>query len=384
MSLNVFCLRYLVFGCRWSAIASHLPRRTDNEIKNYWNTHLKKRLLQMGIDPVTHKSTMEPEQQLDSCSIIPGLRSVVSSNLTHMSQWDSFRAEAEVRLSRQSSLTSADLQQTTSSQSPPPPSSHLAGAKTPNQSGSASSTFMSSWRAQVAETLRPSFGVVDLDKTTPSNPVNLQTFLQDWESLLQGPGHLKGAPQFGFSTHGSPIDVPDNLRSATPSPQYDNPDPMFPTSAQITERLLVASRCSSDFFPPPRICENSMMFPMDSDSQSLSAAGSTFSFAGNVCAGDSTETQFSPTSTLHTNNSDHESSYTSSPNSWVSNGTTSISMFPLIEGPGPNSFWTRQQVAMAMADAGLISFNGGCAAAVPMVNSVMGMPNIIPIPQFDF
>lgn len=39
---------------RWSAIAIHLPGRTDNEIKNYWNTHIKKKLLRMGIDPVTH------------------------------------------------------------------------------------------------------------------------------------------------------------------------------------------------------------------------------------------------------------------------------------------------------------------------------------------
>ncbi|CAL1411880.1 unnamed protein product [Linum trigynum] len=42
-------------GNRWSAIARHLPRRTDNEIKNYWNTHLKKRLLEKGIHPTTHK-----------------------------------------------------------------------------------------------------------------------------------------------------------------------------------------------------------------------------------------------------------------------------------------------------------------------------------------
>lgn len=46
---------HAMVGNKWSQIAQKLPGRTDNEIKNYWNTHIKRKLYSRGIDPTTHQ-----------------------------------------------------------------------------------------------------------------------------------------------------------------------------------------------------------------------------------------------------------------------------------------------------------------------------------------
>jgi transcription factor MYB, plant len=86
--------------CRWSAIATHLPKRTDNEIKNYWNTHLKKRLAKMGIDPVTHK----PRSEALDAGEGGAQRAKAAAHLSHTAQWESARLEAEARLAREAKL----------------------------------------------------------------------------------------------------------------------------------------------------------------------------------------------------------------------------------------------------------------------------------------
>ncbi|GLJ25566.1 hypothetical protein SUGI_0489590 [Cryptomeria japonica] len=43
-----------LLGNRWSLIAGRLPGRTENEIKNYWDTHLSMKVRAKGMDPPTH------------------------------------------------------------------------------------------------------------------------------------------------------------------------------------------------------------------------------------------------------------------------------------------------------------------------------------------
>ncbi|XP_008791485.2 transcription factor MYB64-like [Phoenix dactylifera] len=60
-----------LLGNRWSLIAGRIPGRTDNEIKNYWNTHLSKKLISQGIDPRTHKPLISSSSTTSPDPLLP-------------------------------------------------------------------------------------------------------------------------------------------------------------------------------------------------------------------------------------------------------------------------------------------------------------------------
>lgn len=80
-------------GLRWSIIAQQLPGRTDNDVKNYWNTKLRKKLSEMGIDPVTHKPFSQILADYGNIGGIPKSRTRIGSLNRDMKHTFSIKAE---------------------------------------------------------------------------------------------------------------------------------------------------------------------------------------------------------------------------------------------------------------------------------------------------
>ncbi|KAK7269527.1 hypothetical protein RIF29_22258 [Crotalaria pallida] len=101
---NIIIELHAVLGNRWSQIAAQLPGRTDNEIKNLWNSCLKKRLRLSGIDPVTHKPLSEVENGEDNVMSQEKAATEVSNELNLLKS-ESSKSDAASYEQRTSSIS---------------------------------------------------------------------------------------------------------------------------------------------------------------------------------------------------------------------------------------------------------------------------------------
>ena len=78
-----FSSSYFSF-CRWAQIAKHLPGRTDNEVKNFWNSSIKKKLVSHGVpDLATFPDIPNPNASPEAFFSLNGNPNLIPSPQDH-------------------------------------------------------------------------------------------------------------------------------------------------------------------------------------------------------------------------------------------------------------------------------------------------------------